>query len=617
MKISTRLILFISVMLIVVITANSTAYYFLGKEAIKEKSEAHLKSVIILKENQLQSFIEEEKKELESIAKRHLIISRLENNEKTENQTENEQAWETISVDAKNLIEVFILDLEGNIYFSTNKNQEGKIKTNEEYFIRGKKGTFVKSFYYSLNLQQPSIVITTPIKNEQGQLLGVLAGRVNLERISKIMAERSGLGQTGETYLVNQINLVVTKSRFIENIKFKKTIQTEGVKKCLGKKEGVSFYNDYRKIPVVGYYKWIPELEVCLLAEIDQQEEFASLYRLLKIILFMGITLIILSTISASSFSIAISKSIEKLTESVDKITKGNFKVKLKKSKIKEIQKLTDSLNKILVSMKLAILRTGSSKEELGIGTKKALEAKKEAEEKLRYFQKAVEASADAIGMSTPKGKHYYQNKAFDELFGEIGDNPPARIYVDKKVGEKVFKTIKAGKEWEGEVKMYGKDKKELTILLSAYAIKDKKGKILGLVGVHTDITEKKKKEKKLKEVEEKYKTLFKNASEAIFIADTRTKKIVDCNKEAEKLLGYPKKKILSMKAAQLHPKDRVKETMEGFKKQSQGRIKMVESEIITKNKKRIPVSISTAPVQIGGRKFMLGIFRVTRDVKR
>ena len=60
-------------------------------------------------------------------------------------------------------------------------------------------------------------------------------------------------------------------------------------------------------------------------------------------------------------------------------------------------------------------------------------------EEILQYFKLAVENSSDAIGMSTPEGKHWYQNKAFDDLFGDIGDDPPSSVFVDEKVGRKVF----------------------------------------------------------------------------------------------------------------------------------------------------------------------------------
>ncbi|MFC1614377.1 PAS domain S-box protein [Gemmatimonadota bacterium] len=126
----------------------------------------------------------------------------------------------------------------------------------------------------------------------------------------------------------------------------------------------------------------------------------------------------------------------------------------------------------------------------------------KQAEERLRYFQKAVDGATDAIGMSTPEGRHYYQNQAMTELFGGMtteevdGESgPPSTIYADEAVGREVFETIMKGETWNGEVKMVGKDGRELDIFLRAYSIKDEKGKVIGLVGVHNDITERKRTE--------------------------------------------------------------------------------------------------------------------------
>ena len=123
---------------------------------------------------------------------------------------------------------------------------------------------------------------------------------------------------------------------------------------------------------------------------------------------------------------------------------------------------------------------------------------RKRAEEKMRHFQRAVDSASDAIGMSTPEGVHFYQNNAFDELFGEIGQDPPASVYVDERVGREVFETIMRGDQWTGEIKMSSRNRDILDIFLRAYTIKDQNNKVIGLVGVHTDITERKRAEEAL-----------------------------------------------------------------------------------------------------------------------
>ena len=120
---------------------------------------------------------------------------------------------------------------------------------------------------------------------------------------------------------------------------------------------------------------------------------------------------------------------------------------------------------------------------------------RKRTEEALQMFRVLVENASDAIGMSTPEGRHFYQNEAFTALFGEIGEEPPATLYVEKAVGKEVFRTVMAGERWDGEVKMYARDRRVLSIFLRAYPNRDSTGRIVGLVGIHTDISERKRTE--------------------------------------------------------------------------------------------------------------------------
>ena len=155
-------------------------------------------------------------------------------------------------------------------------------------------------------------------------------------------------------------------------------------------------------------------------------------------------------------------------------------------------------------------------------------------ENMIRLFKESVESSTDAVGMSTPDGLHYYQNRQFTVLFGNVGEDPSHTLYVDEKTGKEVFQTIMSGKDWSGEVEMYSAEKKILNILLRAYPIKNSYGETTGLVGIHTDITEKKKSEAILKENEEKFRTLFEESNDAIYLMEGDT--FIDCNEQAVKM---------------------------------------------------------------------------------
>ena len=158
-------------------------------------------------------------------------------------------------------------------------------------------------------------------------------------------------------------------------------------------------------------------------------------------------------------------------------------------------------------------------------------------QEETRLFMGSMANLSDAVGMSTPEGKHYYQNKAFDELFGPVGENPWESLYVDPSVGREVFRTIMAGGQWTGTVQMYNKDRSILDILLRAYANKDSSGRITALVGSHTDITALKRAEVAL-EASEREKALILDGIEDIIAYHDKNMCLIWANQAYMKGIG-------------------------------------------------------------------------------
>ena len=165
----------------------------------------------------------------------------------------------------------------------------------------------------------------------------------------------------------------------------------------------------------------------------------------------------------------------------------------------------------------------------------------------LDVFKEALENATDAIGMSTPQGRHYYQNKAFSDLFGDVGENPPATLYCDEQVGTAVFRTIMAGGTWTGEVAMYARDGSVLDILLRAYAITSEQGRVIGLVGIHTDITERRRAEEAIKLSEATYREIFNTANDTIWIHDIDTYDFIDVNNKVTEMFGYSVAEALNL----------------------------------------------------------------------
>ncbi|MCP4640947.1 MAG: methyl-accepting chemotaxis protein, partial [bacterium] len=74
-------------------------------------------------------------------------------------------------------------------------------------------GTAMTDFEpYAPSNGDPAVFAGAPIRDEEGKIVGIMAVQLPLEQINAIMMARDGLGETGETYLVGQDQLMRSDS---------------------------------------------------------------------------------------------------------------------------------------------------------------------------------------------------------------------------------------------------------------------------------------------------------------------------------------------------------------------------------------------------------------------
>ncbi|MCP4114600.1 MAG: PAS domain S-box protein [Desulfobacteraceae bacterium] len=149
-----------------------------------------------------------------------------------------------------------------------------------------------------------------------------------------------------------------------------------------------------------------------------------------------------------------------------------------------------------------------------------------ETHEKLILIMKALDSTSDAIGISDPKGRHFYQNKAFSDLFGfktagelQAGGGAFAVIQ-DKSTAREMLDSIMAGEPWAGELTMVTKSGRSLPAFQRADAIRDDSGEIIGLIGVITDWTERKRAESELSHSREFLDSVINGIADPLFVKD-------------------------------------------------------------------------------------------------
>jgi PAS domain S-box-containing protein len=112
---------------------------------------------------------------------------------------------------------------------------------------------------------------------------------------------------------------------------------------------------------------------------------------------------------------------------------------------------------------------------------------------------------------------------------------------------------------------------------------------------------------------------VIENASDAIFLANAETGIIFDANRQAEKLVGLPREKIVGMHQSKLHPPEDAERYKEEFRRHVKEGNGGTFGDIFVQcsDGRKIPVEISAGIIDIGGRRVAQGVFRDVSERKQ
>ncbi len=331
------------------------------------------------------------------------------------------------------LVDIMLLNPEKKIVYSSNPEHKfrdlGKTlsgvrrKSSEE---SGDEICFSDIFPNRMNRNRPGMLVIGPVFDESRNLLGEIVYEADVESIYRLIMDKTGLGETGETLLVKMDAgnvLFLNPLRFDPDAALKKTVEI-GAKTGVPAQEaaqgrkGAGVSIDYRGKKVIAAWRYIPSMDWGIVAKIDSEEAFADVSNLQKLSDVILVIVSILAGIMAFSVAKSISAPIQKLSDGVRMLGDGNLDISVATVSKDEIGQLSRTFDKMIRDLKA----TMASRDELN----RKIAERRQVEQILRdseeRYRRLFETMTEGIVYQEVSGRIISMNLAAEKILGKTKD---------------------------------------------------------------------------------------------------------------------------------------------------------------------------------------------------
>ncbi|MFA5933471.1 MAG: ATP-binding protein [Microgenomates group bacterium] len=432
MKIRTRILINFLVVFVIIVTIVTLVTVELNTRAIRATYLNNIQGVSEMRDDEIRRFIQDQKTIIIIISQEDGFQEFLQSGQiRSEYATSAQQLLGAYLKEDSIFNEIFLLDNKGKVVLSTDKTQVGEDKNNDPYFVNGLKGPYIKDIYLSSTTNKIGYALSAPIiDSKTGKTLGVVVARVKPDGLFNLLEDRSGLGQTGETFLINKDRMFLTPSLFKgSDVILKEKVETQNAKDCFNPEEIAKYkdapignhlnmpqlkqYVDYRGVNIYGTHSYIQESGWCLIAKIDQSEVSDPVRQ--QIIFHVAANIIggLIFIIVAFLVSRSITKPLEELHEGTEVIEKGNLDYKVGTDTRDEVGQLSRSFDVMVASIKQSRIEVDKRVEEQ---TKELVERSRAMEEQRAAILNILEDVEDE------KNKTAVERDRMDAILHSIGD---------------------------------------------------------------------------------------------------------------------------------------------------------------------------------------------------
>lgn len=373
--------LLISYVLVGVLSTLSISYFYYksSENALIERTLDQLSSVKNLKKGWIEQYFESQKRDIQFFASQTSIkdiFLKLNNSYKKYHVDSEQYALvdSTLGVLLEKFklshryLNVWFINAEYDVIYTVTHNNyiglnilkyEGINPAFVEVIHSGmRKVTIADVSYISKDINKPFIIITVPIKEENGKLLGLMLVKIGMNEINAILTQRTGLGKTGESYVVNREMLMRSQSRFIEE-KEKIIVNTQATQKAFGGINSREIIDDYRTVKVLSSFVKIDTqgIDWALMSEIDLEEAMQPIYQLRNKMIWINMVI----CVCIIGITIYLSRFVSEMVQKQNRVKTAAL-IEGQENERKRISRdLHDGIGQMLTAMKFKVQELNQS----------------------------------------------------------------------------------------------------------------------------------------------------------------------------------------------------------------------------------------------------------------
>ncbi len=249
---------------------------------------------------------------------------------------------------------------------------------------------------------------------------------------------------------------------------------------------------------------------------------------------------------------------------------------------------------------------------------------KKHAEQELQasstLLSGLIEGTPDAVFVKDLDGRYLMINALGAEFAGittkDFIGRTDAEIYPDstaKQFTDADELVLVSGKTHTFEGLANAADGSVHTYLVTKAAYRNPQGEVVGLIGISHDITERKRAEEALRESEIRYRALFENANDLIYVHDLGGN-YLSINKATERVFGYTYEEALKMNWRQVVVPEQLNRARRMLADKLAGSWQTAyEIDCIAKNGRRVTLEVNSSAIYKNG--VPVAIQGIARDI--